>query len=267
MKKILFRVLFVLLFLYIALCVFFYFFQERVIFFPTKLDKNYAYQFEGDFEEINITSENGISINTLLFKTNSDTLKDCILYLHGNAGTLKMWGNMASQYTGLGYDILFLDYRGFGKSDGKIIDEEQLFRDNQVVYDTLKQRYGEQNITIIGFSIGTGMAAKLAADNDPRMLILKAPYYELTDVVQEFCPVIPDFLVRYKLETYKYLQECKMPIYVFHGTDDWTINHNNSIKLKQLLKDSDRLILLQDVGHNTIPENGQFCSELAKILN
>lgn len=267
MKKIIFRILLVLFFLYIALCAFFYFFQERVIFFPTKLDKNYVYQFKGEFEEINIPVGNNLSLNTLLFKTNSDTVKGCILYLHGNAGTLKMWGSLAPYFINQGYDIMFLDYRGFGKSEGSIKGEDQLFRDNQIVYDTLKHRYAEQNIVVVGFSIGTGMATKLAADNNPRILVLKAPYYELTGVVQEFCPVIPDFLVRYKLETYKYVQQCKMPIYVFHGTDDWTINYKNSVKLQKHLKDTDQLITLHDEGHNGIPDNEQYQTEMAKILN
>lgn len=265
-KKILVRVLFVVLFLHIALCALFYFFQERVIFFPTTLNKEYVYEFDGEYEEINLPVDDNISLNALLFKTKSDTLKGCILYFHGNAGTLKMWGNLASFYTNLGYDIMFLDYRGFGKSDGKITSEKQLFEDNQIVYDWLKQRYEEENIVVIGFSIGTGMAAKLASDNNPRTLILKAPYYQLTDVIHEFSPVVPGSLVRYKLETYKYLQACKMPVYIFHGTEDWTINCENSEKLQKHLKDTDRYIPLHGLGHNAIPHNAVYQAEVTKIL-
>jgi len=58
--------------------------------------------------------------------------------LHGNAGTVETWGNIATNYTKLGYDIFILDYRGFGKSEGEITSEDQLFSDISSAYKQLK---------------------------------------------------------------------------------------------------------------------------------
>ena len=85
-----------LLILYIIISGLLFVFQEKLIFFPQKLDKNYQFSFEQDFEEINISTNDGISLNGLLFK--ADSSKGLIFYLHGNAGCLSSWGEVASIY-------------------------------------------------------------------------------------------------------------------------------------------------------------------------
>ncbi|SBV92748.1 alpha/beta fold hydrolase [uncultured Dysgonomonas sp.] len=264
MKKAVIRICAILLSLYILLCGFFYFFQEKLIFYPTKLDNNYTFRFKQDFEEIYLKADDGTSLNSLLFKTENP--KGLIFYLHGNAGALDSWGHLASVYTDLGYDVFFLDYRGFGKSRGEIDSQNQLFSDIQLAYNEMKKRYDEDRLIVLGFSIGTGPAAKIASVNNPHMLILQAPYYSLTNVIQDICPVIPSFLVKYKLETYKYVSECKMPVVIFHGNKDKVINYNNSMKLKPVLKDSDLLITLENEEHNGITENEVYREEIKRLL-
>lgn len=102
--KILYRIIIVIVVIHIGLCGFFYLFQERFIFHPTKLDQNYEFHFDQEFEEINIKTENNKSLNGILFK--SDSTKGVIFYLHGNAGALNSWGQLAPLYTNMGYDIL-----------------------------------------------------------------------------------------------------------------------------------------------------------------
>lgn len=175
-------------------------------------------------------------------------------------------GQLASFYTDEGYDILFFDYRGFGKSDGKISSQNQLYDDVQAIYETMKKLYDEKAITLIGYSIGTAPAAYLATNNDPRKLVLIAPYYSLTNVIQSICPVVLRFLVKYKLETYKYISECTMPVIIFHGDKDEVINYENSIKLAERLKDKDRFVSIERVGHNDIYENNIYKESMIGIL-
>lgn len=155
----------IIILLNIALIVGLYFFQEKLIFSPQKLEKDYQYSFSQNFEELTFKT-----LDNKLFK--ADSTKGVIFYLHGNLGSLKSWGNVAKSYTDLNYDVFIIDYRGFGKSEGAISSEKQLFDDNQIVYNKIKTLYKEQYITILGYSIGTGLATKLASDNNPRRLIL-----------------------------------------------------------------------------------------------
>lgn len=265
LKKVLIRLSLTAIILCITLYSLFFFFQDRLIFLPDKLNKDYKFNFTQQFEEINIDTNDGITLNGLLFTV--DNPKGLIFYLHGNAGALNSWGNVSPFYTDdLGYDIFILDYRGFGKSGGQIDSQSQLFEDVQTAYNTMKQRYKEDSIVIIGYSIGTCPATYLASKNNPNRLILQAPYYSLTSVIQDICPIVPEFLIRYKLETYKYIENCKIPIVIFHGDQDDIIKYNNSLRLEKLLKSSDKLITLEEEGHNNITENAQYKKILSDIL-
>ena len=250
--------------IYIISIVIIYFIQERFIFFPVKLDKDYKFGFKQLFEEMSFKTEDGILLNGLLFK--AEHSKGLIFYLHGNAGSLKSWGEIAKVYTDLNYDLFMLDYRGYGKSEGRIGSEDQLHKDVQMVYNSLKARYDEVNIIVLGYSIGTGPATKLASVNSPKLLILQAPYYSLVDIMRTYYPIIPAFLLKYKFETNKYISNCKMPIVIFHGDRDEVISYRSSIKLNKLLKPSDTLITLKRQRHNGISNNPEYLYALSEIL-
>ncbi|GAB2807587.1 alpha/beta hydrolase [Ferruginibacter profundus] len=264
MKKSILTLLKILAALYIALCILLYFFQEKLIFFPVKLDPQYRFGFNQPFKELNITTKDNKKLNGLLFTT--DSSKGLIFYLHGNAGALNSWGDVAKTYTGLKYDVFMLDYRGYGKSEGSINGQEQIFKDVQTAYDSIKQLYKENKIIVLGYSIGTGPAAKLASANDPRLLILQAPYYSLTDMMQHRYPGIPAFILKYKFETDQYIAGCKMPVVIFHGDADEVIYYGASLKLKTKFKQQDTLITLAGQGHNGITENPDYVTQLQKIL-
>jgi len=263
-KKILFRTIKVFIVLYVLICIVLYFFQEKLIFFPETLDKNYKFSFTQPFEELNVKTKQDNSLNGLLFKSLNS--KGLIFYLHGNAGSLQNWGDVALRYTDLHYDVFILDYPGYGKSSGPIKNQTQLFDDVQVVYDEMKKRYSEDSIIVLGYSIGTGLAAKLASTNHPKLLILQAPYYSLTDLMRHTYPIIPTFLLKYKLKTNQYLKDCKMPVVIFHGNQDEVVYYGSSLKLKEELKSSDTLITLTHQGHNGMTDNPEYIAAIKTIL-
>jgi len=249
---------------YVFICVLLYFFQEKLIFFPEKLSKDYSFQFEQPFAELNIPTNKGKLLNGLLFS--SDSSKGLIFYLHGNAGSVNSWGEVADTYTALNYDVFILDYPGYGKSEGSINDQQQLFDDIQSAYDQLKKKYSEAKIVILGYSIGTGPASKLASTNHPKLLILQAPYYSLTDVMRKNYPIIPTFLLKYKFKTNEYIKSCQMPVVIFHGDQDEVIYYNSSLKLKKEFKATDTLITLNGQPHNGMTDNPQYAKAIQAIL-
>ncbi len=264
MKKIFLLLLKIVLGLYIVLCGLLYFFQEKLIFFPQKLDKSYQFEFAQDFEEINVKTGDGNLLNGILFK--ADTSRGLIFYLHGNAGSLSSWGQVSKAYTDLNYDVFMLDYRSYGKSEGEINSQNQLFEDNQAVYNELKKRYSEDRIIVLGYSIGTGLAAKLASTNNPRLLILQAPYYSLTDMMKHSFSFIPTFILKYKFATNEYLRDCKMKVIVFHGDQDEIIYYGSALRLQAEFKKQDTLITLKGHGHNGITNNEHYLTAIGKIL-
>ena len=130
--------------LYIAVCVFFYVKQDDITFVPTKLSPGYKFAFPGNFSERKIRANDGAILTGLLFR--ADSSRGLIFQLHGQDGCVAGWGLWAPIYTALGYDVFFLDYRGYGKSEGKITCEKQFYDDVQAAYNDLKTDYPEKNI-------------------------------------------------------------------------------------------------------------------------
>lgn len=250
--------------IYVLMISYFYFNQVELVFHGSRLPKDYKFDYQQKFEEINIPSFDGNNLNGLLFKTEKS--KGLVFYLHGNAGTLETWGKIAKIYTSLGYDIFILDYRSFGKSEGEIENEEQISKDISIVYETISKRYKEDKIIIAGYSIGSGFATKLALENKPKALILQAPYYNFLELSSSKAPYFPDFMKKFSLETNLYLPQIKAPIYIFHGTDDQLIPCENSIRLKKLLKSNAYFYPLKNQGHIGVNENEDFQKQLKIIL-
>jgi len=227
-------------------------------------------------ESRNLKMENSESLNQAENSQNSPNYqiksekssKGLIFYLHGNSGSIAGWGNVAKFYNELGWDVLMPDYRGFGKSEGQITSQNQLFEDNQLFYNFAKSLYSQDKIVVMGFSIGTGMAAKIAEQNTPKMLILQAPYYSLNQVLIDNFLFIPDFLLKYKLETAKYVDNSKLSVNIFHGLQDETIFYSNSIKILKNLQnnDSTKLFELKNQTHMGIEENPEFRQKIKEIL-
>lgn len=107
---------------------------------PEKLAKDFQFKLPQKFEEINIEIEDGVKLNGLFFP--AENSKGLIFYIHGNGGSVNSWAHISSHYTDLGYDLFLLDFRGYGKSEGEITSEKQLFDDNQIVYNLFKKNEG-----------------------------------------------------------------------------------------------------------------------------
>jgi len=131
----------------------------------------------------------------------------------------------------------------------------------------MKKRYVENKIIVLGYSIGSGPAAKVASINNPKLLILQAPYYSLSDMMRYTYPIIPTFLLKYKFRTDQFIKACKMPVVIFHGNMDEVIYYGSSLKLKKLMKDTDKLVTLVGQGHNGMTENVEYKGEIEKLLS
>lgn len=250
--------------IYLLSLIVLYFVQEKIFFRPTKLSKKYQFQFPNKFEEINLLVEDDIQLNTILFKSNET--KGVILFFHGNAGAINRWGQGSGLYVENNYDVLYVDYRGYGKSDGKIISENQLIKDGQKVYDYLKEIYKEENIIVSGTSIGSGIAAQIAIKNNPKKLILNSPYTSFESLIKEKAIIVPGILMKYKLRTGEYIKETDLPIIIFHGNNDNLVPYKHSLKLKKL-NPKIQLHTLEGYGHNNISQSPKFIAEMNQILD
>jgi pimeloyl-ACP methyl ester carboxylesterase len=249
---------------YILLLIIVYLVQERFIFKPEKLTQDFAYKYDVPFKELFFDVEQGVRINGLHFTCEKP--HGLILYFHGNTRSIKGWAKYAKDFARYKYDVVLVDYRGFGKSTGKR-SEKDMLNDMQFVYDSLAAQYTEHHMIVYGRSLGSGFAAKIASDNKPRYLILDAPYFSFAKALQRFLPILPmRFLLRYHLRTDKWIKHVNCHTYILHGTKDWLIPISNSEKLQAINPTKITLIRIKGGGHNNLPSFNEYHNILRDIL-
>jgi pimeloyl-ACP methyl ester carboxylesterase len=241
-----------------------YFFQEKFIFKPEKLRRDFVFKYDVPFRELNFDIGPGVLINGLHFYRENP--KGLILYLHGNSRSIKGWAKCAKDFYRYDYDVVLIDYRGFGKSTGKR-SEAQMLSDVQFVYNALTSQFAEHHIIVYGRSIGSGFAAKIASDNKPRYLILDAPYYNFTKVVKRFLPILPvSIVLRYHLRIDKWIRYVNCHTYILHGTKDRLIPIKHSEKLQEINPNKITLIRIVGGGHNNLPSFDEYHNFIRDIL-
>jgi uncharacterized protein len=267
LKKVFIIIILIFISLYILLCGIFYFNQEKILFHPKVLRKDHKFDFNSKYIEYNIKTSDGFSLNSILFKTDSSKSKGVIFYLHGNSGSIEEWGNVSKTYLDLNYDVFMVDYRGYGKSEGIICNQKQIFEDINLCYNFIKSKYSEDKIIVLGYSLGTGLASYISSVNKPKLLILQAPYFSIKKMMKDYYPFLIPQILKYPFETNLYLKSCSMPIVIIHGDKDEVIPYSNAILLSKDLKTEHTFITLQGQKHNAITENTEYKDHIKIILN
>ena len=253
----------VLFIIYAIVCLGLWFVQDSLIFNPHKLPENYIFNSEN---EVEIEVEKNIFLNALWIK--EEQPKGVILFLHGNKGSNKRCLGQAMTMSNNRYDILMVDYRGYGKSDGEIYSEKQLFADVQKIYDYVKESYREDQIILAGYSLGSGMASYLAANNKPQQLVMIAPYMSFYELKKRYIPIyIPNFFVKYPLDNNHHLTKVKCPVTIFHGTMDKVIPYQHSKKIVANNPKKVELVTLNQESHRGAIFNNLFRRKFGELVH
>ncbi|GAA4277460.1 alpha/beta hydrolase [Aquimarina mytili] len=242
-----------------------YLFQENILFQPEELEDDYTFTFDHTFKEFFLETDQGDCLNAIHF-TNINP-KGVILYFHGNRGSLRRWGEIVLFFAKKEYDVIIMDYRGYGKSKGRIT-EKNLYNDAQLFYEYTQNMYPEDQITIYGRSIGTGIASNVASNNHPCNLVLETPYYNIKDIVESWLPHFPtNLLLRYKIPSATFLQKVTCDITIYHGTDDRVVPYKSGERLfKSIPISNKRMITIEEGSHNNLIEYDQYRNTIDMVL-
>ena len=214
--RILKKLFLIMLGFYTLFCLLLFFAQESLLFHPFPLPETHVFS-QG--EEVFIEVEPEVKLNGIWLRAKNP--KGVILYFHGNTGNLPRCIYQAQQsMTGRGYDVFVIDYRGYGKSDGELRNQQQFYADALKVYDYIGQSYSEDRIVVLGYSLGAAAATYVAAERQPQQLILYAPFRSIVKKMYELHLYVPGFFLKYRLDNEKHIARVQAPISILHGTDD-----------------------------------------------
>ena len=247
----------------VALYAYLYLAQGSIVFQPTALADDYEFQIPVPFEEVNIPV-GGAVINAIHFR--QEDPQGLIFFLHGNGGNLQSWSANADYYRRVNYDVLMIDYRGYGKSSGKIESEQQLHDDVRTAWDYIVGRFEGKPIVIYGRSLGTAPATRLARDVNPDLLVLVSPFSSVLALAREQYKFVPEWLVRFPLRTDRVIGEVAAPIMLLHGDRDSLIALQHSQTLAALAGGNARLITIEGAGHDDIHLFDKYVDTLTDSL-
>ena len=246
---------------YLAVITLVYFRQESLIFHPVTLPADFRFSLPGVEEKT--VQVPGATLSALHLRLPNPN--GMVFFLHGNSGNLQSWFTSVDFYRRTNFDLFILDYRGFGKSTGTIDSEAQLHADVRAAWDSVASQYADRKRVIYGRSLGTGLAAKLAADVQPDLTVLVSPYVSLADIGKLRYPWLPQFVMRYSMYTDGWLPMITRPVFILHGDLDSVIPIQQGEQLKQIRGGSEMLVV-KGAGHNDIQQFPAYLDGLAERL-
>lgn len=239
---------------YIIFALLLYFMQRKLLYLPQE-GLQYVDATEIEFKNGNIVLR-GWVVN--------EGKEKAMLYYGGNAETIET--NVAfyrENFTE--YTLYLINYRGFGKSDGNPT-EENLFNDAIFIYDQISSKH--KKISLIGRSLGSGIAVYLASKRKVDKLVLITPFDSILNVAKQTYKIFPfSLLLKDKYESTKYVKDINSKTLFLIAEKDRMIKKSRSMNLYEVFsKDMVELKIVKDAGHNTISHYPEFSESIKKFL-
>jgi uncharacterized protein len=249
-----------------------WFFQERLLMRPTVLPPSTVLAKAPDVSEVAVPVP-GATLSALHLKRPGS--KGLVFYLHGNAGSLATWFVNLDLYRNANLDLFMIDYRGYGKSSGQVQSEAQLRADSRAALLQVLPEYKGRKLVIVGRSLGTSLAAGLAAELSgdklpggqvPNLTVLISPYSSMVELAAEQYPLAPSFLLRYPLNTGALLGQVKGPVLMLHGTNDRLIPISHAERLRALVPTAE-LVPIPGAGHGDLQDYAIYLKRYVAALD
>ncbi len=226
-------------------------FQQRLLYYPRRELASTPAQLGLDYRDLWLRDHDGQRLHAWYVPARHPRF--AVLFLHGNSGNMSAQMDAVSAYHDLGCDVLYMDYRGYGQSDG-MPEEQGLYEDADIAWHYLVQELGAdpQQIIIVGRSLGGGVATWLAVQHPPRALILEATFVSLPAVVAERFLFPPAYLVmNHTYPSRERLQQIHAPVLVVHSRTDQLIPYRHGQRLFAAAHHPKQMVTLPQGGHRT----------------
>ena len=243
------------LLIYVGFCAYIYVSQRNAIYYPTP--------------EVHVPEASDMRLDS-----DGETLKiwrlahadgsSAIIYFGGNAedvsGNIPEFRNIFP-----GHDVYLVNYRGYGGSTGSPT-EAGLYTDAVATFDELRASYS--NISVIGRSLGSGVATYLATARDIDKLILVTPFDSIENVARNAMPLLPvSLLLKDRFDSVGRVADIDAPVLVVTAENDEIITKRRSDALIEAFPNSQVSVeVIPDTGHNTIGMSPQYANALSMFL-
>lgn len=249
-----------------------YVFQDRLIFYPQSITEDEA---EAVVERYDHVSEVSYQVDDdkhvhgwlLNPQTENGESEGLLIYYGGNAEELSAQiPEMSAELPS--WSVLLVNYRGYGRSDGEP-SEEELYDDALMIFDDMQRQMEPppQRTVLMGRSIGTGIATKVAAERPVDGAVLISPFDSLKEVGRHHYPFLPiGALMRYSFASAERINDTGAPILTISGGDDSIIPNERTRKLVEQIRLPNRHEEIPARGHNDIHHDPKFWETIHDFL-
>lgn len=228
--------------------------QDGLVYYPDLPSREYEAtpkQENLSYENVTLTTSDGVRLAAWFVP--AEHPRGVLLYAHGNAGNISHRLDGIKLFHDLGLSVLIFDYRGYGQSSGEP-DEEGTYRDAEAAWQHLTAQRGikPEHIVVFGESLGSSVAAHLAAQHRPGALILASAFTSVPDLASDLYPLLPvRWITRYRYDTRRYLQNVHAPVLIAHSREDEIIPFSHGQTLYTAAHEPKRFLELRG-GHNDL---------------
>jgi hypothetical protein len=181
-----------------------------------------------------------------------------LLFFGGNGDSLSGDRGRFDEAQQVGAGLLAVAYEGYSGSTGHPT-EDGLHRDADAGYAWLAARYPASRIVIEGYSLGSGVAVRLAATHPARALVLEAPFTSAVDVGAARMPLLPVRLMMWdRFESRDWIGKVRMPVLIVHGDADDTVPEHFGRELYALANAPKTFVNLPGASHTDLGLHGLF---------
>jgi len=232
--------------------------ENQFIYFPPRYPEGFPSQqmIDMNVEEIWMTTQDGVRINA--FYHSNPTSHQALLWFHGNAENIGYGLDHLKALSEIGVNILAVDYRGYGKSEGKP-DETGVYRDADAAYDYLvtQRHFRAQDILLYGVSLGGAVAIDLASRRPCGGLIVQSSFPSARAMARRMFRIpLLEYVPKSKFDSLAKIPAVHAPILIAHGTRDEVVPFEMGRQLFAAAPEPKRFFLIEGAGHNDMLEVG-----------
>ena len=233
---------------WIALLVFLSLMESRLLYFPVRgLDATPS-DYGLDSDELHLRASDGVRLHGWWIKSGG---RLAVLLFHGNAGNISHRLDRARLFSErLGVDMFLVDYRGYGRSEGKP-SEAGLYRDGLAIFDAARERgFAPKQIVLMGESLGCAVALEVALARPCAGVALETPFLSVPALARKHYPFVPALLVRSKFDAGSRVGRVAVPKLFLVAERDEIAPPSQGRRLFELASPPRELFVIPGAGHN-----------------
>jgi hypothetical protein len=233
-------------------------FENSFIYFPPRFPEGFPPPEldGGHVEEVWLTTLDKVRLNAWYLP--NPTSEKALLWFHGNAENIGYGLERLTFYSRLEVNVLTVDYRGYGKSEGSP-DEAGVYRDADAAYDYLVQERHVQpkNITVFGHSLGGAVAIDLASRRECGGVIVQSSFTSAKDMARRVFRIpLLEYIPKSQFNSLAKIGRVQAPILIVHGTRDEVVPFSMGQRLFKAAPEPKFFFPVEGAGHNDVVEVG-----------